>query len=175
MSRDDPQMKIRLPEELKARIDAEAAAANRTLNAEIVGRLTKSFEPVEGTESATPYKLALILAQRWIDNEQVREIIKQLVEPEGAYKDDRFAFFVPMLKLRGDLVHLPDDVIDQPDGRKLHRKNFVLVEKDGTETPVRLSTILGVGESGSPGEAALPPPSSPSAPSAPRRMRKPKT
>lgn len=43
MSREDPQMKIRLPEELKARIDASAAQAGRSLNAEIVARLEGSY------------------------------------------------------------------------------------------------------------------------------------
>ncbi|MGD9773858.1 Arc family DNA-binding protein [Diaphorobacter sp.] len=45
MSRDDPQMKIRLPAELKACIEAAAATNRRTLNAEIVARLVESFEP----------------------------------------------------------------------------------------------------------------------------------
>lgn len=43
MSREDPQMKIRLPEELKARIDASATQAGRSLNAEIVARLEGSY------------------------------------------------------------------------------------------------------------------------------------
>ncbi|ULR87209.1 Arc family DNA-binding protein [Comamonas sp. B21-038] len=44
MSREDPQMKIRLPAELKARIEAAATASTRTLNAEVVDRLQGSFE-----------------------------------------------------------------------------------------------------------------------------------
>lgn len=43
MSREDPQMKIRLPEELKARIDTSATQAGRSLNAEIVARLEGSY------------------------------------------------------------------------------------------------------------------------------------
>ena len=45
MSRDDPQMKIRLPAELKACIEEAAAANNRTMNSEIVVRLIDSFAP----------------------------------------------------------------------------------------------------------------------------------
>jgi len=44
MPRDDPQMKIRLPDELKKLITDAAARAMRTQNAEIVSRLQASFE-----------------------------------------------------------------------------------------------------------------------------------
>ena len=43
MSRDDPQMKIRLPAELKARIEESAVANKRTMNAEIIARLDASL------------------------------------------------------------------------------------------------------------------------------------
>ena len=43
MSRDDPQMKIRLPAELKAGVETAAKANNRTMNAEIVARLQATF------------------------------------------------------------------------------------------------------------------------------------
>ncbi|MBB5444665.1 MULTISPECIES: Arc family DNA-binding protein [unclassified Paraburkholderia] len=43
MSRDDHQMKIRLPAELKDSIEGAAAANKRSLNAEIVARLEQSF------------------------------------------------------------------------------------------------------------------------------------
>lgn len=43
MSREDPQMKIRLPADLKARIEEASSANNRTMNAEIVARLGGSF------------------------------------------------------------------------------------------------------------------------------------
>lgn len=40
---DDAQMKIRLPRDLKERIEAAAVAANRSWNGEIVSRLESSF------------------------------------------------------------------------------------------------------------------------------------
>ena len=43
MSREDPQMKIRLPADLKDQIEAAAKAAGRSMNAEIVARLERSF------------------------------------------------------------------------------------------------------------------------------------
>ena len=49
MSREDPQMKIRLPDELKRLVEAAASDAGRSLNAEIVYRLEQSFNPQPGT------------------------------------------------------------------------------------------------------------------------------
>ncbi len=43
MTRDDPQMKIRLPAVLKDRVVDAASANGRTMNAEIVLRLEQSF------------------------------------------------------------------------------------------------------------------------------------
>lgn len=44
MARDDPQLKIRLPVELKESIESAAEAADRSMNAEIVQRLEASLE-----------------------------------------------------------------------------------------------------------------------------------
>lgn len=44
MSREDPQMKIRLPADLKDQIEASAKESGRSMNAEIVARLEGSFE-----------------------------------------------------------------------------------------------------------------------------------
>jgi predicted DNA-binding protein len=43
MSREDPQLRIRLPIELKERIEEAATAGGRSMNAEIVQRLDLSF------------------------------------------------------------------------------------------------------------------------------------
>lgn len=43
--RTDPQFKLRLPAELKKRLEDAAARANRSLTAEIVSRLESSFAP----------------------------------------------------------------------------------------------------------------------------------
>ncbi|MBJ8938574.1 Arc family DNA-binding protein [Citrobacter koseri] len=43
MSREDPQLRIRLPVELKEKIDDAAKSNNRSMNAEIVQRLDASF------------------------------------------------------------------------------------------------------------------------------------
>lgn len=52
MSREDPQMKLRMPADLKACIEEAAEAAGRSMNAEIVARLQASFQaPPAGTPS----------------------------------------------------------------------------------------------------------------------------
>lgn len=43
MSREDPQLRIRLPFELKEKIESQAKSNNRSMNAEIVQRLEESF------------------------------------------------------------------------------------------------------------------------------------
>lgn len=52
MSREDPQMKIRLPADLKDQIEAASKNSGRSMNAEIVARLQESFH-VLGTGSAS--------------------------------------------------------------------------------------------------------------------------
>ena len=43
MSREDPQLKLRLPPDLKSRVEDAAKANNRSMNAEIVSRLQGTF------------------------------------------------------------------------------------------------------------------------------------
>ncbi|EAB5934897.1 DNA-binding protein [Salmonella enterica subsp. salamae] len=44
MSREDPQMKVRLPAELKEKLEVAAKENKRSMNAEVVHRLKESFE-----------------------------------------------------------------------------------------------------------------------------------
>ncbi len=54
MSRDDPQFKLRLPAELKARIDREAEASRRSINAEIIARLELALLSGEAADELIP-------------------------------------------------------------------------------------------------------------------------
>jgi hypothetical protein len=45
MSREDPQFKLRLSEQLRDQIAESAKSSNRSMNAEIVARLEESFHP----------------------------------------------------------------------------------------------------------------------------------
>lgn len=44
MSRDITPFGLRMPTELKARVDAAAAKSGRSINAEVIARLQESFE-----------------------------------------------------------------------------------------------------------------------------------
>ncbi|MDH0032087.1 MULTISPECIES: Arc family DNA-binding protein [unclassified Acinetobacter] len=43
MSREDPQLKVRLPQELKDKITESASNLGRSINADVVARLEESF------------------------------------------------------------------------------------------------------------------------------------
>jgi hypothetical protein len=48
MARSDPQVNIRMPPELKERLEASSAESNRSLNGEIIARLERSYEQPSG-------------------------------------------------------------------------------------------------------------------------------
>lgn len=56
MARDDPQMKIRLSDELKERIEEASKENGRSMNAEIAARLEDSFELEEQKGSRPVYE-----------------------------------------------------------------------------------------------------------------------
>ena len=58
MSRTDPQLKIRLPVQLRDQVEAAAALAGRTINSEVVARLAESFT---GPENESGWMLAAFL------------------------------------------------------------------------------------------------------------------
>ncbi|MEK5787667.1 Arc family DNA-binding protein [Acinetobacter johnsonii] len=58
MSREDPQLKIRLPLELKEKITESAAEHGRSINSEVVARLEESF--TSGLVASDPYKRMLL-------------------------------------------------------------------------------------------------------------------
>lgn len=75
----DPQHNIRIPAELKARIAESAKAHNRSMNADIVARLEKSFEEqtVSSGMSLEDYKKA------------AQEVFKETVIAHMKQHDDR--------------------------------------------------------------------------------------
>lgn len=67
MTREDPQMKLRMPADLKSRIEAAANTASRSMNAEIIARLQSSFDDQTANASARINELELALARQRID------------------------------------------------------------------------------------------------------------
>jgi len=73
MARNDPMMRFRAPEELRAKLEAAAAESHRSLNAEIVQRLEGSFskETSDGIDAISSelvdvYRLQKILSSNII-------------------------------------------------------------------------------------------------------------
>jgi len=63
MARDDPHFRLRIPEELHARLTEQAKENHRSINAEIVARLEESFE-VRGKKGS-------------LSKEQIREFLRR--------------------------------------------------------------------------------------------------
>ncbi|ECV5573470.1 Arc family DNA-binding protein [Salmonella enterica] len=113
MSREDPQLRIRLPIELKEKIEEIAKANNRSMNAEIVKRLDSSFMNEISEDEIISAKDALQIAfnakdtlSRIIFERTFAEINKKVrighkefcielgdLELEGLNEDDFYAIF----------------------------------------------------------------------------------
>lgn len=55
MSREDPQLKLRLPQELKERVEEAARQNRRSVNAELVARVEESFELNHSVPADKPF------------------------------------------------------------------------------------------------------------------------
>ncbi|AWS96461.1 Arc family DNA-binding protein [Citrobacter freundii] len=64
MSREDPQLRIRLPIELKEKIEEAAKSNNRSMNAEIVQRLDASFLSEMPVDELVSAEEALLIVSR---------------------------------------------------------------------------------------------------------------
>jgi hypothetical protein len=73
MSREHPQMRIRLPPELKEKIEEAAHDNRRSMNAEVIARLQASFE--EDAGELMPDQTELLM-----------ELLKKLIETLEAQK-----------------------------------------------------------------------------------------
>ena len=113
MSREDPQLRIRLPIELKEKIEETAKENNRSMNAEIVKRLDSSFMSEISEDEVISAKDALQIAfnakdalSRIIFERTFAEINKKArighkefcielgdLELEGLDEDDFYAIF----------------------------------------------------------------------------------
>ncbi|NID14380.1 Arc family DNA-binding protein [Luteibacter yeojuensis] len=75
MKRTDPQFKIRLPEDLKDRLEALAAKEQRSVSAEIVARLQRTLDEDDARAGAPrPEDVAALLG----DDEGVRGALEEM-------------------------------------------------------------------------------------------------
>lgn len=78
MSRVDPQLKLRLPASLKARIEESARLNNRSINAEILMALVASYpHPQPGVETPALSKVLHSLRQNTTDLIAIMETLKK--------------------------------------------------------------------------------------------------
>ncbi len=81
MSRQDLHFRLRIPEELKARVEKAAAEKNRSMTAEIVARLEQSFR----AEEIQAMRRQLVRHQRDVKDEVIeaaQKILDLLTPPE---------------------------------------------------------------------------------------------
>lgn len=79
MSREDPQLKLRLTEDLKAKVADAARTNGRSVNAEIVARLTRTFEDEDA------------VSDLWIKVEKLEsklEVLWAVHQGRDPYNDD---------------------------------------------------------------------------------------
>ncbi|WP_279047206.1 Arc family DNA-binding protein [Cedecea davisae] len=133
MSREDPQLRIRLPSELKGKIEDAAKTSGRSMNAEIVQRLDASFSVEIPTDKQISAKEALSIIQkakeelsRIIFKRTFAEITKKIklghstfnvelddLELEGLSNEDYLSVFEPTFKRLDELGYtVPKDAWD---------------------------------------------------------------
>ncbi|MDE1477594.1 Arc family DNA-binding protein [Xenorhabdus bovienii] len=76
MSREDAQMKIRLPAELKEKLEKEATENNRSMNAEVLQRLSKSFEKSTWVNESKGFGFITPIDPEFVD--QMDNVVKTL-------------------------------------------------------------------------------------------------
>jgi Arc-like DNA binding domain len=80
MSRDITPFGLRMPAELKARVDAAAVKNGRSINAEVIARLQESFEAQPGVKAAPVGQLLEEVVERLGARVQI------IIAPEEAAK-----------------------------------------------------------------------------------------
>ncbi len=122
MSREDPQMKIRLPADLKDQIESASKNSGRSMNAEIVARLEASFVQVPTAASE--------------DTNVVKGVEKTNLETRLMdLWTQRLNEEVYLRSLEGFLDHLKND---QSDDAKIER---YITERDSSSTMRRLKAL----------------------------------
>ena len=83
MSRDDPQFNLRVPADLKGRLEQAAATSKRSMTAEVLARLEESFDRAQ--ETAPPGPIDTKTMDLFADNVAGR-VVKALDEREKKRK-----------------------------------------------------------------------------------------
>lgn len=79
MAREDPQMKLRLPVDLKNRIEEASKNSGRTLNAEIVSRLQSTFKPEQVKLDFGPANAEVDDESRPVNKRELIQLLNEFV------------------------------------------------------------------------------------------------
>lgn len=91
MSRDDPHFRLRVPEELKAKVEAAANKKRRSMTAEIVDRLEETFRQDEWLPTGQGYAdLIAVLEEEIAEHEELQQKYDRQynIEYFDAFKDE---------------------------------------------------------------------------------------
>lgn len=111
MSREDPQFKLRMPEELKAQAENAAKASGRSLNSELVARIESSFLADSSADRLIPAAKAkelALMARSGIPDEIRRRAIAAIARAVRLGHNDTY-IEISDLQLG---VGMPDEEID---------------------------------------------------------------
>ena len=77
----DPQYKLRWPEDLRQKVAQSAKEHNRSMNADIVARLEKSFEPEpKATETFEFEAMKRLYLEQSAQIKELRDMLKDLLK-----------------------------------------------------------------------------------------------
>lgn len=111
MSREDSQFKLRMPAELREKVEASAKEAKRSLNAEIVARLEDSLAEVSPSQTLLPAAKAKELAAA--SRQKISSVIKNRVA-ENVSRAIRFGHASTEIEVRDlELDFLSDKAFDE--------------------------------------------------------------
>jgi transcriptional regulator len=127
MAREDLHFRLRIPEELKAEIEAAAAQNRRSMTAEIVARLEDSFAPGSALSAIERSNLTIdlltaveaIIEYQLKDSEEKRAILQDVIAAQqktaGLSRSSTQEEIVAALKEMGEiLTDLVERVVNKP-------------------------------------------------------------
>lgn len=129
MSREDPQLRVRLPIELKEKIEEAAKANSRSMNAEIVQRLDVSFFNEPPSDELVSAKDAVRIASK--AREEIASIIfkRTFDEINAKIRIGHTNFFINLDDLALDALDENEfDAVLSPTFYKLRELGYVVSE-----------------------------------------------
>ncbi|HEF8772039.1 TPA: Arc family DNA-binding protein [Providencia stuartii] len=130
MSREDPQLRIRLPIELKEKIEVAAKENTRSMNAEIVQRLEMSFLNEVNSDELIPAKDVVQIAKKARDELSGVILKRTFTEINKKARMGHTDFFISLSDL--DL-----EIIDEEDFFAILSPTFEQLNKLGYEVSER--------------------------------------